>query len=771
MPGAFPASPSVQGTPSGIVTAAVTPTNVKPIRPSSEEMHPQHHQQTTAKPMQEARHLGFADMIPHTAPPKHSSKIATLQGTPTRSSVKPNTNLASPDFKFTFQREHSLELSPDAKRLMLEKREEAARIRQQMVADGEGPGSMTEILERRMATPKGTKGRFSDAHTLQFQKMNSIANHPSSFRADPNRLKIATPGAQTLSTHQTSKSLKRSPSKAELDKVEHSARTLQRSSSKSLLSRPTSQIFSAKFESSTDDELASPAKRVKRAKADDASTQRVAPDITDPLPTTPKTSARKLVSSLYPDLSKLATPTQASLSRVNSSRTNKTTKIPAPQSSAKKSTVPWAANDDSGETGPLLARSPSKGSIFANRTHEKPDTMEEPSSPFLSRSPSKASLFSRPSQSDDIHGKVTATEPLLLRSPSKPALNKKPKDVQSADEIQVKASPLLSRSPMKMSITKETVREVEAPSHAPFLLRSPSKITMPEPTNTSQATDGATKMRAENIMNRFHLLRSSPVKSILRTPQRLYSDDPAKVAAGTHMTPPQFPAMGAKIGQGKAPATAPVSKRVDFSSSTKACDDAVKRTPSKPSSLLVTFDTQVRAGPIVDYPQLPMIEDEGSPSPQKRRQTATPADFTFRAGEHKIIFSRSPSAPVDIAQARRPSTIRHVSADSRVPPPPATGSKKRKFEFENDISVAEVLANTTENKENVDDAVEEELRPAKRTKVNPVSPAPPAAKKPVVAQRNTPGVKPRGAKAPVHKRPNTISQAKLSALSQPKRRA
>ena len=42
----------------------------------------------------------------------------------------PNSNLRS-------NREHSLELSPEAKKLMSEKREEAARIREQMVASGE----------------------------------------------------------------------------------------------------------------------------------------------------------------------------------------------------------------------------------------------------------------------------------------------------------------------------------------------------------------------------------------------------------------------------------------------------------------------------------------------------------------------------------------------------------------------------------------------------------------------------------------------------------
>nr|POF15232.1 hypothetical protein CFP56_42121 [Quercus suber] len=780
MPGAFPASPTFQETRSGWTKTAVTPTNLAPIRPSSEEMHPQHHQQTTAKPMQEARHLGFADMGPHTAPPKHSSKIATLQGTPTRSTVKASTNLTSPDFKFTFQREHSLELSPDAKRLMVEKREEAARIRQQMIADGEGPRSVTETLERRMATPTGAKGRFSDAHSLQFQKMSSIANHPSSFRADPTRLKTFTLGAESSSATRTPRMLKRSPSKAELDVAEDSTHFLPRSSTKARLSRPAPQTFHAPStgarESSADGDSSSPAKRVKRAMAEDTSSRRMASSIVKSPPATPRTNARGFASPTYPDLSKLAaTLPEASLSRANSIKANKTSKIPAPQSSAVKPSISRATKDDAKDVGPLLARSPSKGSIFAKRTNEKSDVVDEPTSPFLSRSPSKLSLFGKSAKSEDAREQAVAKEPLLLRSPSRLSVSKKPKDLELADTAQAKSSPFLSRSPMKMTVNKEasqTIREVEEPAHAPLLLRSPAKITMSEAITAPTGSQGADSKPPPigNLMSRFSTLRSSPVKSILRTPQRLYSNDPAKVAAGTHMTPPRPLALGNKFGQEKVPATAPVSKRVDFSSSTKACDDAVKRTPTRTLGLPVKFDTQVKAAPIANYPELPMMGDDGSPSPQKRRQTATPTDFTFRAGEHRIIFSRSPSAPADAAQTKRPSTIRHVSADVHIVPPQATGSKKRKFEFENESSVADGVAHAIDNKENLIQANEGEARPAKRSKITPVSPAPPPARKAVTAQKKTPGVKPRGAKAPVSKRPNTISQARLSALSQPKRR-
>jgi hypothetical protein len=64
-----------------------------------------------------------------------------------------------------------------------------------------------EVGGRVFARPKGRSGRFSDVHMAEFKKMDSIANHPSAFRAQQ-------PLVQPVS------SLKRSPSKPNFNEPE-----------------------------------------------------------------------------------------------------------------------------------------------------------------------------------------------------------------------------------------------------------------------------------------------------------------------------------------------------------------------------------------------------------------------------------------------------------------------------------------------------------------------------------------------------------------------
>ena len=78
--------------------------------------------------------------------------------------------------------------------MMDEVREQAARIKGELAAQRDEQlcrGGEEEALYnakgRKIATPQGKVGRFSDVHMEQFKKMDSIANHPSSFRADPTR--------------------------------------------------------------------------------------------------------------------------------------------------------------------------------------------------------------------------------------------------------------------------------------------------------------------------------------------------------------------------------------------------------------------------------------------------------------------------------------------------------------------------------------------------------------------------------------------------------
>ncbi|TKA76229.1 hypothetical protein B0A55_06379 [Friedmanniomyces simplex] len=221
-----------------------------------------------------------------------------------------------------------------------------------------------------------------------------------------------------------------------------------------------------------------------------------------------------------------------------------------------------------------------------------------------------------------------------------------------------------------------------------------------------------------------------------------------------------------------------------------------------------------------------MPQHRSSPlSPQKRRQTIAPGDFTFRAdGNGTIHFGESKSPGVMRSMGGRGGgrpSIRHVSAEPQVvpvavaPPPTVQGSKKRKFEFEN--SHAELTA--AENKENghvhshdptavADEEQDEaEHRPLKRAKTSNSSPektrtssynsptksSAAAANTASTTRLPTLGVKPKGTKTAIggvkgkaakggkqdgqgrgNVRPGTgtttISHARLNALAQPKKR-
>ncbi|KAK1815873.1 hypothetical protein LTR12_009758 [Friedmanniomyces endolithicus] len=837
MPGAFPNSPPADGTPTRAAKRIntgleSTPKKVPSIEPSDSEMHPQKHHVTTAKPMQEARHLGFSNMGAYTEPPKQTSRIATLQATPTRL-PNPAQDVKDATYQFTFRREHSLELSPEAKRLMVEKREEAARIREQMIASEESKKEQI-VLEaaaaRNTEAARGKKhGRFSEVHREGFKKMDSIASHPSAFRS-------AGPGKVTttmITTGEPLKSLKRSQSKAQLDDT-HSApqRALQRSPSKPNLTHPGSLLpraaSSHDLHSALDDKSTSPAKRTKRTHVEDASATRPesSPSTESSRSSTPLQNKTLRMHPSNPNLSHITTPTQASMARATSVKSIKFTAIPTPMA---------------------LARSHSKPAVVQ---HE--ETCDAPMTPLLTRSPSKASIFAKPAVDQAIDG----GSPLLSRPPSKPSPSKNSSESDSnvvGKQSTSTQAPLLARSPLKMASTKhqvDTSASIDSDKQAtiPLLARSPSKIALPTNPVTASSPGRAYGL---GLMGRFNLLRASPMKSILRSPQRLYSDDPAKVAAGTHFATPPKPKRS-QAAENRDMVEGSLRKRVDFSNSTKARDESKdsrsSETPTSSASKVPTTASQItirspgagKATPMdVDYPTLPNMLCAGddtarapsvSPSPQKRRQTITPGDFTFRADGHGTINfggeSRSPGVGVGVMRSGggRPS-IRHVSSEPQVftattavatapPPPMAQGSKKRKFEFENEhVSAGNVSG--AENKEN--EAVQASTaaaegddegakhRPLKRTKMSAPSPEKKLrissydspTKSSAAAAANAPGtgnattrlptlgVKPKGTKTAVgggrgpkkngsgaasRQSTTTISRDRLNALAQPKKK-
>ncbi|KAJ0163327.1 hypothetical protein CTA2_3172 [Colletotrichum tanaceti] len=197
-----------------------TPSSSSNLKAPLSEMHPSKVHPTVAPPS--ATWLGFRDMKP-------SDKNADPQATPSKTT-------GVPESPFTFrvaQPASDTGLSSDAQQMMNELREEAARIK-------------TELL----AKPRGKSGRFSGAHMAEFKKMDSIEGHPSSFRAQPGRvtpLKSSLKRSQSKANlddtpAQPKSGLKRSPSKPDLDDTPtHPKSSLKRLPSKVNLENTPSQ--------------------------------------------------------------------------------------------------------------------------------------------------------------------------------------------------------------------------------------------------------------------------------------------------------------------------------------------------------------------------------------------------------------------------------------------------------------------------------------------------------------------------------------------------
>ncbi|KAL6709416.1 hypothetical protein ACN47E_001823 [Coniothyrium glycines] len=656
--------------------ASRTPQNRTPIKPAGEEMHPALHHASTAKPLDEARWLGFQAIGAHTAPPKASGLAgqSTPSKTPVPTSETKFINMeSSPNFQFRFKSPFSMlkgtkqdeaGLSPGSRSL----------LRGAAISGTPGAGSRALFgttgfstkadmsPERKKAEAKGKRARFSDVHMQQFKKMDSIANHPSAFRADPTRFKpVAGPAlkqapSQTEVAKPEPNKLKRTQSKAELvdsstkpttslkrtqskmdmaeaagskipptplkrtqSKMDLTGSSLPRSHSTVRLVPPTRDGRPLSGEGATDVS----AKRIKRTEADDAATTRpkshdgkTIPTMTASLPPARKITSQTALPRLAASAARLMTPTKSSIARAQSAKVNKSSSM-----------IP--------------------------------------------------SLLSSPSTNE------------LLQSPS------------------------TSRRPMKTT----------------------SSSNLFSPGNHLQAMrDGARESMRKASQN---LQR---VRSILRTPSRKFSDDPAKIAAGTHMSPP--PIANFEKALPAVPATAPVKKHVNFTNSTleRANFEAIGKSPS-PMKLRAGSEVPTGAviypslGGGIQYPEVKQDVDTLVPSPSRRltfgAESARPSsDFSFSSGK-----------PVNFGPASA-GTIRMVrKSDASA----VTGSNKRKLD----------TVQETSDKEN-DGPGEDDLRSAKKVKHTPsILPKTPASAS-KHAQR-TPA------------RSSGISKSRLAFLATPKR--
>ena len=321
--------------------------------PSRAAMHPETVHQSTTRAPDSALKLGFA------SPSK--------AGINTPSRLKGSQIFAPPPFQFS---ESSLSL--EARNLMENVREEAARIKSQMQAEKEAQEQKDHETDqvfsgfnatgRKIAQPKAKAGRFSDVHKAQFHKMDSIANHASAYRGRPQY------------TQPTSQSLKRNIDKAGLDESERPRSAGKGSPNKSALAFSKGPSYPSLSDLNeaipTYSHHASPPKRSRPSEAEDITHARNREQVA---------SVNHVSSSIpRPISSTLLSPTKSSLARFAAATTQPTT-------IGKPSQLPRSSSVKSLKMAFEAARSRPSTSSGVMTTTSKPIQHQRPQSVHSSR--------------------------------------------------------------------------------------------------------------------------------------------------------------------------------------------------------------------------------------------------------------------------------------------------------------------------------------------------------------------------------------------------
>ncbi|OBT71353.1 hypothetical protein VF21_09751 [Pseudogymnoascus sp. 05NY08] len=453
-----------------------TPTTAGRIKPAREEMHPSKAQQSTTKKNDEGIRHGFTDI---------GARKPEILTTPSKLNIN-----STSEFEFRFAKP-APSLGPEAQQMMDEIREDARRIKAELAAKRDeeiamnGGDVLGVLAGRKFAQPKGKAGRYSDVHMAEFKKMDSIAAHPSAFRAQPGRI---TPVAKTL---------KRTQSKANLVDREVSpakqttplAKTLKRTQSKANLADrdaiPAKQTIKLVRPSVCPDNEA-PAKRARQMGARDTSFARPSSrDANMQPPSKPSTPTTGRTANF---LNSLSTPTQSSLARAATIKQDGTPQSVLRRSPSKIALTPGLVKSATMNNLSSLSRSESTHkftdkmkSILRRPTVQADNTMPPPPSsiPSLMKSPSRANL-----RQEIPSAPATPTTKTLPRSKSTKHVNFTP-TTATKNEPHHSPTPLKSNIPRSKSfanlnsVAYPTLPSASKPVSRPAEKQPESSITYP----------------------------------------------------------------------------------------------------------------------------------------------------------------------------------------------------------------------------------------------------------------------------------------------------
>ncbi|KAK1721504.1 hypothetical protein BDP67DRAFT_292 [Colletotrichum lupini] len=598
-----------------------TPSSHSNIKAPLSEMHPSKVHPTAAPPS--ATWLGFRDMDP-------SDKKADPQATPSKTPFKATGVSESP---FTFrvaQPTGDNGLSSDAQQMMNELREEAARIKAELLAKRELEREDEEINGRRIAKARGKSGRYSAVHMAEFKKMDSIEGHPSAFRAQPGRV---TP----------LKSLKRTQSKANLDDTP---------------TQPKSSLKRSPSKANLDDTPTQPKSVLKRSQSK--------PNVDD-TPTHPKSILKKpsKINLGIPDTpsqqksSLKRSPSKANLDDADSSSSTKSTLGPRPKSRIFANIEPPSSvkrmrqrfEDDATTARPVSRDGSSLPRPKSSGTDAPTGLRSQPSLASLT-SPTASSLARAAGSKMPLPGTLTksASKPdlgSLVKSPSKPELG------------------ILRKSPSKPDL---------------------GGLTKSATTNNLGALEKTAELKRRIVSpGRFERVKSilrggkgalNQTKSALPKPASSISQTPAPQAAEKTVPAVPFTTPRRKL-----------FKRVDFTPDTNRAADV----PNTVAHRAFASISPIRKNGEVEYPSLDAMLGNGNVTQRKKGENlypdlnvgspsdkatenasesikplppTVPGTFTFRS-DHTIRFGSA--SPTGFGSTAGQASVRHVRASLDMP--------------------------------------------------------------------------------------------------------
>ncbi|KAJ5713698.1 uncharacterized protein N7483_010879 [Penicillium malachiteum] len=384
------------------------------------------------------------------------------------------------------------------------------------------------------------------------------------------------------------------------------------------------------------------------------------------------------------------------------------------------------------------------------RTKSKAQLDEpEPQNTSPSRSPSaKRSAVTTPTTTNkrvkrSSASDVTITEPDNHEAKKPEHATPKPAGPRARPRSAIRSS-LMTPTRASMARTTSATLSLKAPktSLIPSLARSPSTHALASPRTPRTEFNPRFKTKIPAMAN---------LKSILRKRQPLFSRDPAKIAAGTHVAAPDFnpDLLFGKTDVAESAPTPSPKKHVEFTPSVKSRHQLTEASPSR--SKIPTTPSRSNLSDIV-YPTLPALTPEAKATIDEEDCTTPTQSPTIRH------VRKSAACNSETAYPELPVVTHGISHG-------ISNKKRRRDDMDDDEAPS---AENTENVPPVESRSDE--RNAKRLKENPPTPSPVKSRpiKTPVRSVSSRMATPTDASA---KKRGMLSLSRLNLLSKPKNRA